>query len=231
LYFSEEEFPTAWTLYGYMREDASHKVWLRNYNASSHTISDDRLMYDFAAEGGSVIELYNDDMLVDSITEIMINDNTYRRKFWLTSTQFAGKEDEYGKETWVEGIGSDRGLYNSATAGLLGNTSMLLCVEKDDELIYGPLHELYDCYFATGISDIDMSETVKVYPNPVTDKIHISNEQKLPVSSIMIYDISGRLIKSCPQCTTEIDMSDVSTGVYIIRISVENKVITHKIIK
>ena len=214
-----------------MREDASHKVWLRNYNASSHTISDDRLMYDFAAEEGSVIELYNDDMLVDSITEIMINDNTYRRKFWLTSTQFAGKEDEYGKETWVEGMGSDRGLYNSATAGLLGNISMLLCVEKDDELIYGPLHELYDCYFATGISDIDMSETVKVYPNPGRDAVNI--ESLSSSGTFELRDVNGTLIMSVILSSgiTVVSTSKLASGVYMYIIKTDMGTFTGKWIK
>ena len=156
-----------------------------------------------------------------------MENNDIRRKFWFTYSEGSVMSD---KETWVEGIGSDLGMSFVGFNFALGGWTELLCAFNGSEQLYQ--NSNYNtCYMCNLNIDEADNTSISVYPNPVTDKIHISNEQKLPVSSIMIYDISGRLIKSCPQGTTEIDMSDVSTGVYIIRISVEDKVITHKIIK
>ena len=214
---------------GYLREDIKEqKIWYRQKGG----FGIEELLYDFSLEAGETFELppsrYEGSLYLDSITYVNIMENNdIRRKFWFTYSEGSVMSD---KETWVEGIGSDLGMSFVGFNFALGGWTELLCAFNGSEQLYQ--NSNYNtCYMCNLNIDEADNTSISVYPNPVTDKIHISNEQKLPVSSIMIYDISGRLIKSCPQGTTEIDMSDVSTGVYIIRISVEDKVITHKIIK
>ncbi len=58
---------------------------------------------------------------------------------------------------------------------------------------------------------------IRIFPNPANDIIYISNAQN---SVLSIYDLSGRLVKSVNVVSNYqmIDVSDLSRGVYIVRL-------------
>lgn len=80
----------------------------------------------------------------------------------------------------------------------------------------------------TGIDNVNESQMVVIYPNPTDDKIKLSIEPQ-KVKSIKIYDSNGLLLKEF--FTTEISISELSSGQYFIVIQTDKKVITKKIIK
>lgn len=67
-----------------------------------------------------------------------------------------------------------------------------------------------------GLSDFSVDENVndylQLYPNPVSDKIHIKGEFK----DIQIFDLTGRKVISS-DFEKEIDVSDWNTGIYLIK--------------
>lgn len=67
-----------------------------------------------------------------------------------------------------------------------------------------------------GLSDLSVDENVndylQLYPNPVSDKIHIKGEFK----DIQIFDFTGRKVLSS-DFEKEIDVSDWNTGIYLIK--------------
>lgn len=73
-------------------------------------------------------------------------------------------------------------------------------------------------------------QTVKVYPNPAQDQLHIQSSQDL--SSYKIYDLTGRLIRQDQLDTTEIDISTFEAGIYFLKITtVSGLVETIKVVK
>ncbi|WP_250432844.1 T9SS type A sorting domain-containing protein [Hanstruepera flava] len=74
-------------------------------------------------------------------------------------------------------------------------------------------------------------EEVSVYPNPVLDRLNI--ESTSPVTSISIYNILGKKVKEIQSDNPikEIDMTSLSNGIYLIKVSAENKTQTIKVIK
>lgn len=92
-------------------------------------------------------------------------------------------------------------------------------VESDyieEELIRGPL---------LGNESFSNQE-VMVYPNPSKGIINVENKN---LDRIIIYDIGGRIIKKMkPQ--SQIDLSDISKGVYIIKLISGTKTLIDKII-
>lgn len=98
---------------------------------------------------------------------------------------------------------------------------------------YGAETKEVDCiktYIDTTSSLNDVQqETIKIYPNPTTDIVYIDN---LPNNStIELYNTSGMLIKKSNNKDI-LNMSELETGVYYIRIiNDNNKNITKKIIK
>ena len=69
-----------------------------------------------------------------------------------------------------------------------------------------------------------------IYPNPDIDRIKF----KEPVQSIYFFSTEGKLLKSSVNSenrTDELDISELSSGVYILKVITNGILITTKIIK
>jgi hypothetical protein len=84
----------------------------------------------------------------------------------------------------------------------------------------------------TNIASIDV-ENIKIYPNPTTGELTVTN-YKLRITNIEIFDISGKMQKTeRKKQNTEwsLDVSDLTAGVYFIKIETEKGTITKKFVK
>ncbi len=72
---------------------------------------------------------------------------------------------------------------------------------------------------------------VSFYPNPVKDELRINGLSVEATASI--YSISGSLVKKAPvgESNNTIDVSDLSSGIYVLKLAVEGKELMVKIIK
>jgi hypothetical protein len=85
----------------------------------------------------------------------------------------------------------------------------------------------------TGIHDVDNSIMNDVYPNPATEKVYF-RFAKTGKSRVEIYDISGMLHKQIDtdsEIILEINISDLSNGLYFYKVYQDNKVGIGKITK
>ena len=71
--------------------------------------------------------------------------------------------------------------------------------------------------------------TVEVYPNPVTDQIFIKS--KTPVQSAKVYNILGKEFSTTLSNNNTIDVSALSSGMYVVKLSSETSEQTFKILK
>lgn len=82
----------------------------------------------------------------------------------------------------------------------------------------------------------EFSETnIRIYPNPVKEKLTIETKTNVQVQNIEIYSVEGRLIHAekfgLQNDTLTIDVSNFASGFYVLRIkSIENTVITKQFI-
>jgi len=79
----------------------------------------------------------------------------------------------------------------------------------------------------------EITEKLKAYPNPTHGQLKIENEE-LKISTIEIYNVIGQLVQSKIvnlQSTITIDVSELLSGIYFLKIQTKNNVITQKIIK
>jgi uncharacterized repeat protein (TIGR01451 family) len=65
------------------------------------------------------------------------------------------------------------------------------------------------------------------FTNPATDKITFSEE----VKSVSVFDLNGKLVQSSIVNGTEMDVSSLQNGTYILKISTENGIQSQKLIK
>lgn len=70
-----------------------------------------------------------------------------------------------------------------------------------------------------------------VYPNPVRDVLNVSNLNATEITSISISDINGRVVKELKNSIESINVLDLNSGVYFLKISTVDGVGTTKIIK
>lgn len=80
------------------------------------------------------------------------------------------------------------------------------------------------------INEYLSNNTISIFPNPSTDKISITNP---PNSTIEVLNTNGLIVKSIfsNNKTTSVDLKDLSSGVYIVRVKTDKEIATKKIIK
>ena len=80
----------------------------------------------------------------------------------------------------------------------------------------------------TGDVSIDgvNSTIIDIYPNPVNDKLYIRDE----VAMVNVVDINGRIVISSEN-TNVVDMSNLSNGVYFVRVITDNGTAVKKVVK
>ncbi len=80
---------------------------------------------------------------------------------------------------------------------------------------------------ALGVKDVNKNPT-SVYPNPAISKVSISNADANSVVSV--FDLNGRKLKQL-QNVSDIDVSDLASGVYLLQISSDTKSQTIRFVK
>ena len=78
-------------------------------------------------------------------------------------------------------------------------------------------------------SDNELVKTISLYPNPMNDILLLSSF--LPILKVEIYDIAGRLINSKIAPENIINVSDLKSGIYILKLYTENGIKKTKMIK
>jgi pectate lyase len=81
-----------------------------------------------------------------------------------------------------------------------------------------------------GIGDNIQSPKLALYPNPVNNQLNISSaDQK--VKNVTIYNILGAVVKNIPNEVESIDMSNLSPGTYLVKLTTDQGTSTQKIVK
>jgi uncharacterized protein YjdB len=81
----------------------------------------------------------------------------------------------------------------------------------------------------TGTS-VNVSESDFIYPNPATDMLHIQNLHSSN-ALIMISDMQGKLVAYKQLSSSELDISNLSKGIYTIKCIDSGNVLTSKFVK
>jgi hypothetical protein len=84
------------------------------------------------------------------------------------------------------------------------------------------------------IKDIETNDNVNVYPNPVNDILYIETQTLTQTLTIEIYDVYGRLQDyetTRLQGNVAIDVADLKSGIYFVKINTEKGNIVKRIIK
>ncbi len=72
-----------------------------------------------------------------------------------------------------------------------------------------------------------------VFPNPAKNLVNIKNASGYNVTNIEVTDINGRIVKNNSYSVTEpqVSISDLTTGIYMLKITTDQGTVTKKLIK
>ena len=95
---------------------------------------------------------------------------------------------------------------------------------------------VYNCSNTLSVNDANyLKSNIKVFPNPSNGIFTLIKPQFLTIDTVEIYDINGRFILSNDlskvQEETTINLSEVTTGIYFMKIKADNSTATLKLIK
>lgn len=149
-------------------------------------------------------------------------------------------------ETVAVDLYKDGELVENLFSGLDGNTvnwSIATSIINDEDYTLkvtteGPhgltdgSNHTFEINGSTGVSEIEKFRDFKIYPNPVTDIIHIEyNMDKEGPSSIRLFTLDGRELytifqgkEQAGERKHEFDMSKVSVGAYVVRIQINGEI-------
>lgn len=81
------------------------------------------------------------------------------------------------------------------------------------------------------VPQFELSENVVVYPNPTESSILFKSNESLSNQKVAVYNTNGQLIaEKTIGSDNSVDLSNLSSGIYVIQLSVESKK-SFKIIK
>ncbi len=130
---------------------------------------------------------------------------------------------------WYDGTQTQTYTLDSTGIGLGGKYIAVTitdngCTAKDSTLVL-----FHEC---TGIENVELNSALRVYPNPASDFISIENTSKETILAIEILSIDGQLVAKLEEDNlSRINITELSPGVYYLRIETENGIAIKKIIK
>jgi hypothetical protein len=208
-----------------LREDsATRKVFKRENDQ-------DVLLFDFSLQVSDKIILSNGgEYTVSSIDSVSVRGGV-RKRLYLTHSMF-------GNQYWVEGVGNTE--HPLLQLNPLSVPVSLICsfqngVNVFNRGIYSSSQDTSDCK-AYNISSkrILTENSLKVYPNPATNILHIEFTSTVP-NKIEVMDLQGRTVFAesilPTQKTCEISLGNLSNGVYFVKLYSDEGVVLKKVIK
>lgn len=97
------------------------------------------------------------------------------------------------------------------------------CVSKDSTLV-----RFVDC---TSIDEREDRGNFSIFPNPVDGKINLKTENNIIIKRLEIRDLTGRIVYFSPSAETSIDVSNLSVGVFILRLITDKGILHQTFIK
>uniref|UniRef100_UPI003216BE5C M1 family aminopeptidase n=1 Tax=uncultured Draconibacterium sp. TaxID=1573823 RepID=UPI003216BE5C len=83
----------------------------------------------------------------------------------------------------------------------------------------------------TALPAIAIKNEIDVYPNPAQNKIRLTIPGNERIIKILMYSVDGVCVKQQVPLKNEIDISQLSTGTYLVQIETPNTFFTRKIVK
>ena len=192
------------------------------------------LLYDFSKKVGDTIYSNTSEgymtmpLTISKIDSINLFDGTTRKRYWFAETA----SDEY----WIEGIGSVSGLLTPIQEQIANfYTSHLSCFKQNDNTVYLNNYSCNKCFCGlyTGQNEYEVPNlNIELIASSTTLTLNINlDSKKIPNYNIQIFNSMGQLAKTMNNIKSnniEMSIGDFASGIYIINMITNNKMIYSK---
>ncbi len=83
----------------------------------------------------------------------------------------------------------------------------------------------------TNIAEKQLEKSFLISPNPVNNNLYLNYTSNTPIYQLQFYDISGKLVKETENESNVINLAELQSGIYLLRIVHSKGIETHKIFK
>jgi hypothetical protein len=196
---------------GLLREDIiEQRVFI-------NTSNEDVLLYDFSLEVNDTATVYGawsmHDIVVTEVNTVLVNE-TYRKK--IVFDELNGWSPGY----WIEGVGSVYGLPDAALGQITDYSPVLSCFYEGNNLAWdNPDNEDLQCGSTLATIEIGQA-TLHVFPNPAAEYLQISLSENtlLQALKVEVVSLTGQTVLVTQTYTGRLDISNLPSGVYAIRL-------------
>lgn len=194
----------------------------------------ERILYDFSLQVGDTVnsvlhDLANDCLgfgveTISLIDSILINGN-YHRVFYIQGS-CADMSLSY-----IEGVGSSYGLIFPNRFD--EKESHLSCTKVNGQAYYPS--STSSCDLVTSITNLDIEISIDIYPNPSNNEINIiiPDAEESTANIITLFSPLGQILitEKINNKKNIMDISSLPKGLYVLTISMNEKIFIKKIIK
>ncbi len=167
-------------------------------------------------------ELLGFNLYVTNNSNVILGEPEILEETMLSATQIEGEVYNIGTCIAVSPASGTQILKIPFTGELTGELIFNMKVNNTDKTV---------TFGTTEVLETNTKE-ISIYPNPASDKIQIQSSVSLQNSTVEIYSISGVLINKVKlDENNEIDISNLLSGIYFIKIQTDSKILTTKIVK
>ncbi|HZG01556.1 MAG TPA: T9SS type A sorting domain-containing protein, partial [Chitinophagales bacterium] len=214
---------------GLLRQDYSNgKVW-RLFD------SVEVLIYNFLALPGDTVEVFNtpgssNTFVIDSVNMIVLNNGEARNRLyprWVAGSYFSNFPLPL---EWIEGIGSNAGLFRPSGGELVGASLWLSCFTQNDTVKYGD-----SCNVFLDVESLPNTISINIYPNPnnSTFKIQLP-KHVVGTSHITVQNTIGQIVfhttVESANGLVEVNLNNVTNGFYMITVRRDDGVYNAKLL-
>jgi hypothetical protein len=200
------------------------------------------LMYDFTLTKGDTFSIYQrytyyadsfkyQRHLIDDIDSVKISNHYLKRQHLhnIETFNFLGDYYFYQGEI-VEKIGSLYYFFGTYCEPFDNSPPHLKCY-NDKEISYQDPYAL-NCSGFDAVNTYSNQQKIEIYPNPAIDKVNIECDIRQTLK-MQVFNTFGQCVlqKELNTQTNEIDISILTRGIYILKLTSSNGTIEKKIIK
>jgi len=104
---------------------------------------------------------------------------------------------------------------------------------SDDDTNANSIPDYLENLVALGLAQLSVRNEVVLYPNPASTILNVENKSDKTISSLIIFNINGAKVKEFNTVATfqTIPISDLTSGIYLIKMVLNNEVLNYKFIK
>jgi predicted outer membrane repeat protein len=118
---------------------------------------------------------------------------------------------------------------NTGIPDTSGLSLPLYDIEGNERILYGRIDMGCYEYLNPLVIAENTNSVLHIFPNPVSDFININYLQ--PNSTVSIYDMMGKLVYYNHITTNQINVSEFTNGVYLLKIETVKEIVTNKFLK